>query len=196
MSTICPTPAHVLRALLVATLLHAGLAQADEAIWALLKTGGQVVLIRHGLTDPGVGDPPGFSLDDCKTQRNLSDRGRREAQRLGAAFKARSIPVARVLSSPWCRCIETARIAFGGSETNESLGNLYEHSQNSERQIAAFRALVDKVPPNGNLIMVTHGSTTLAFTGVSPATAEMVVVTPIGHGRVRVAGRIPVADAP
>jgi phosphohistidine phosphatase SixA len=184
------------RALLAAALLWPCAAHADEATWALLKKGGQVVLVRHALTDPGVGDPPGFALDDCKTQRNLSERGREEAQRLGAAIRARGIPVAKVLSSPWCRCIETAKIAFGGSETNAALGNLFEHPQNRERQLIAFRALVAKAPPKGNLILVTHGSTTLAFTGVSPATAEMVVVTPTGNGQVRVAGRIPVADAP
>jgi phosphohistidine phosphatase SixA len=195
-----PSPPKRLQAwralLVVLPLLWAGLVQADEETWALLKKGGQVVLIRHGLTDPGVGDPPGFALDDCKTQRNLSDRGRQEAQRLGEAFRTRGIPFARVLSSPWCRCVETARIAFGVAQTNAALSNLFEHAQNRERQIAAFRELVAKAPPKSNLILVTHGSTTLAFTGVSPATAEMVVLTPSGNGQFRVAGRIPVADTP
>ena len=168
---------------------------ADEATWALLKKGGQIVLVRHGLTDPGVGDPPGFALEDCKTQRNLSDAGRQEAQRLGAAFRTRAIPVARVLSSPWCRCIETATIAFGRPpQTHAALGNLFERQGQRDSQVAAFRDLVRQVPRQGNLVLVTHGSTTLAFTGVSPATAEMVVVTPGANGQYKVAGRIPVAD--
>jgi phosphohistidine phosphatase SixA len=195
MHTTRPKCVAACRALLAATVLWAGLAHADEATWALLKRGGQVVLVRHALTDPGVGDPPGFSLDDCKTQRNLSDRGREEAQRLGAAFRAHGVPMAKVLSSPWCRCIETARIAFGGSETNAALGNLFDLPQHRERQIAAFAELVSRAPKRGNLILVTHGSTTLAFTGVSPTTAEMVVVTPANDGQFRVAGRITVTDA-
>ena len=89
-----------------------GAAAASDQLWALLKGGGQVILIRHAITTPGVGDPPGMRLDDCSTQRNLTDEGRRDARRLGEAFRARGIPVGRVLSSPWCRCLETARLAF------------------------------------------------------------------------------------
>src|SRR5256885_17206726 len=88
-------------------------APVDEQTWGLPKGGGQVILIRHAITTPGVGDPPGMRLDDCSTQRNLTDEGRRDARRLGAGFDARGIVVDRVLSSPWCRCLETARLAFG-----------------------------------------------------------------------------------
>jgi broad specificity phosphatase PhoE len=180
--------AFVLLALLLPVAAH-----ADEALWALLKQGGQVVLIRHAATDPGVGDPPGFSLGDCKTQRNLSAAGRREAQRLGSAFRARAIPVGRVLSSPWCRCVETAQLAFGGSQTERALDNLFGRGENRERQLSAFRELVAAAPKEGNLILVTHGSTTSAFTGVSPGTAELVIVTPEG-ATFRLAGRIASAD--
>lgn len=194
---IAPWPALLpLLAFLAAAALVAAPARADDATWALLKKGGQVVLVRHALTDPGVGDPPGFALEDCKTQRNLSATGRGEAQRLGAAFRARSIPFARVLSSPWCRCIETAKIAFGSTpQTHAALGNLYDRPGNRDSQTAAFKELLAQAPKQGNLVLVTHGSTTLAFTGVSPATAEMVVVTPGANGEFKVAGRIPVAAA-
>jgi hypothetical protein len=90
-----------------------GRANADELLWAALKEGGHVILIRHATTDPGTGDPPGFKLGDCSTQRNLSEAGRIEARRIGDAFAQRSIPVGEVRSSRWCRCLETARIAFG-----------------------------------------------------------------------------------
>lgn len=196
-----PTPhrkagrSHLANALLTAALLWAGAAQADESLWRLLKNGGQVVLIRHAQTEPGVGDPPGFALGDCATQRNLSDAGRAQAQRLGAAFRERGVAIAGVLSSPWCRCIETAQIAFGGARTHAGLGNLFEHAQNREAQIAAFRALIAKAPKQGNLVLVTHGSTTLAFTGLSPAPAEIVIVTPGRRGEFRVAGRIALAEA-
>ena len=181
------------RAFLLLLFIFASPAQANDALWALLQRGGQVVLVRHAVTDPGVGDPPGFKLDDCATQRNLSAAGKAEAERLGAAIKARGVAVARVLTSPWCRCVDTARIAFGGADVDATLGNLFTHPQNRERQVADFRRLVAAAPDKGNLFLVTHGATTLAFTGVSPGTAEMVIVTPQRDGQFQVAGRIPLA---
>ena len=179
--------------LAIAFLAVALPAWADDALWALLEKGGQVVLVRHGLTTPGVGDPPGFKPGDCATQRNLVDEGRREAQRLGAALRARKVRVARVLSSPWCRCIETARIAFGAEPAiDDALSNLFDHSSNRDRQVAAIRKLVASAPKQGNLFLVTHGSTTAAFTGINQGTAEMVIVTPEGDDRYRVAGRLAV----
>ena len=107
----------LLRAALAATLLSLvpgpGGAMASEALWALLKGGGQVVLMRHAVTTPGVGDPPGMRLDDCPSQRNLTDEGRRHARRTGDTFRERGAVVDRLLASPWCRCLETARLAFG-----------------------------------------------------------------------------------
>ena len=183
----------MLRTILLLLILLPPVASADDSLWALLKQGGQVVLIRHAVTDPGVGDPPGFKLDACATQRNLSAEGRDEAQRLGAAFRAHGVPIARVLSSPWCRCLDTARIAFGGASVHTALGNLFDRGENRERQIAAFREIVAAAPKQGNLILITHGSTTAAFTGINQATAEAVVVTPEGGGKYRVAGRLPLA---
>ena len=170
---------------------------ADEALWALLKKGGQVVLVRHAVTDPGFGDPPGFSLHDCKTQRNLSAEGRKEARRLGAAFRARGIPVGRVLSSPWCRCLETAKLAFGqfgAARSDGTLANLFGRGENAELQKAAFRKLASTPPAEGNLVLVTHGSTVAAFTGISPGTTELVIVAP-GVGGHRVAGRLSVGPS-
>ena len=170
--------------------LAQGLAQ-DEALWALLQRGGQVVMIRHGLTDAGVGDPAGFRVDDCSTQRNLNEEGRREAQRLGEALRARKVPVANVLSSPWCRCLDTARLAFGrAAQVEPALGNLFGRHEREAVQVPQLRKLVRAPAGGGNLFLVTHGSTTLALTGVSPATAEMVVLTPQADGGFRVAGRL------
>ena len=181
----------LLLALLCSALL-APAARADEQLWRLLQGGGQVVLVRHAVTDAGVGDPPGFRLDDCATQRNLSAEGRREAQRLGEALRARKVPVEKVLASPWCRCVETARLAFGSApEPHAALSNLFGRHERAPEQVAAMRRLVQRPPGGGNLFLVTHGSTTLALTGVSPGTAEMVVLTPQAGG-FRVAGRLAV----
>lgn len=175
---------------LLVGVLAAPVAWADEALWALLQRGGQVVLVRHVVTEPGVGDPPGFRLDDCRTQRNLSEQGRRDAQRLGEALRARKVPVARVLASPWCRCIDTARLAFGAApQLHPALGNLFGRREREAQQVAELRTLV-RAPAAGNLFLVTHGSTTLALTGVSPGTGEMVVLTPQPDGGFRVAGRL------
>ncbi|MBA3253795.1 MAG: histidine phosphatase family protein [Pseudomonadota bacterium] len=163
-------------------------ALADEALWSLLNKGGQVVLMRHAVTTPGVGDPPGFRLDDCGTQRNLTDEGRRDARRVGAAFRARGIVIENVYSSPWCRCVETANLAFGKSEISTALGNLFTHPENRERQVREMRELISVRTPQ-NRVLVSHGATILALTSVSLGTAEMLVVTPQSDGRFVVNGR-------
>jgi broad specificity phosphatase PhoE len=176
---------------LLACVALQGAAQADEKVWAALKAGGHVILMRHGLTTPGVGDPEGMRLEDCATQRNLNDEGRHEARAAGDALRKRKVPVGRVLSSPWCRCIETATLAFGRmDEVSPPLANLFGRPENREKQVAAMRKLVSERIKGGNLVLVSHGSTISALTGVAPATAEMVVVTPRGGGKFEVVGRV------
>jgi phosphohistidine phosphatase SixA len=165
-------------------------AQADDALWELLRGGGQVVLMRHAVTTPGVGDPPGFRLDDCATQRNLTDEGRADARRVGAAFRTRAVPVGRVLSSPWCRCVETARLAFGGSELWTPLSNLFDNRAREPEQMRALREVAGRRPTGGNLLLITHGSVVLPLAGIQPAPAELVILTPDDAGRFRVAGRL------
>jgi phosphohistidine phosphatase SixA len=166
-------------------------AMASDDLWALLEGGGQVILIRHAVTTPGVGDPPGMRLDDCSTQRNLTDEGRSQARRTGEAFRARGIAVDRVLASPWCRCLETARLAFGNpAEISESLGNLFGRQENQARQVIELQAMVGTWRAKGNLVLVSHGSTILALTGVSPEPAEMVIATPQPGRKFAVAGRL------
>jgi phosphohistidine phosphatase SixA len=164
---------------------------ADADVWKTLEAGGQVVLMRHGITTPGAGDPPGMRLDDCSTQRNLTEVGRRHAREVGEAFRTRNVAVERVLTSPWCRCRETAQLAFGGiAEVSQPLGNLFGRHENEASQVKALRALVANWRGKGNLVLVSHGSTILALTGVSPDTAEMVIVTPQVAGDFTVAGRL------
>jgi len=167
------------------------LAAADDAAtWELLRGGGQVVLMRHAITTPGVGDPAGFRLDDCATQRNLTDGGRADAKRVGAAFQTRAIPVSRVLSSPWCRCLETARLAFGRAEVWTPLSNLFDNRAREAEQMRALREIAGRRPTGGNLLLITHGSVVLPLTGIQPAPAEMVVLMPEGPDRFKIAGRL------
>src|SRR5688500_15071946 len=174
---------------ILALLLLPASAAADEKLWSLLKAGGQVILIRHTITAPGAGDPPGMRLDDCRTQRNLTDAGRQHARRIGEEWRKRGIPLERVISSPWCRCLETARLAFGKAEISEALSNLFGRSENSERQVREMRALVSRHAGKGNLVLVSHGSTISALTGISPGTGEMVVLS-----KGAVAGRLSVPE--
>ncbi len=164
---------------------------ADDGLLALLQRGGQVVLMRHAQTDPGVGDPEGMVLADCATQRNLSAAGRAQAAAAGAAWRARQLPIERLVSSPWCRCMETARIAFWRvPESAPALGNLFGRGDPQGRQVAQMKALVEP-PAGGNRVLVSHGSTIQALSGVYLAPAEMLVITPLGGGRFTVAGRLP-----
>jgi phosphohistidine phosphatase SixA len=178
--------------LVVAAALPAFAASTDE-LWALLRGGRQIVLLRHGTTTPGVGDPPGFRLDDCRTQRNLVEAGREESRRVGAAFRAQRVPVGRVLSSPWCRCLETARLAFGRADPWAALANLFGRQERAE---ALRTALGEPPPADGTLVLVSHGSTISSATGVMPAMGEFVVVTPEGGGRFTIAGRMPPSALP
>ena len=166
-------------------------ATASDALWDKLKAGGQVVLMRHAVTTPGVGDPDGMRLDDCATQRNLTGEGRRHARQTGEAFRARGVAVERLLSSPWCRCMETAALAFGAEpQRSDALSNLFGRQDNRSKQVAELEALVSKWQGRGNLVLVSHGSTIVALTGVSPEPAEMVIVTPQPGGKFAVAGRL------
>jgi broad specificity phosphatase PhoE len=181
----------IVAGLLLALVLLPIRVAANDALWEKLKAGGQVVLMRHAITTPGVGDPPEMRLDDCATQRNLTDDGRRHARRTGEAFRARGVTVERLLSSPWCRCIETARLAFGVEPQKlDALSNLFGRPENRSKQVEELDALVSKWHGKGNLVLVSHGSTIVALTGVSPEPAEMVIVTPRPGGKFAVAGRL------
>jgi broad specificity phosphatase PhoE len=166
-----------MRTLVCALLLLPGIAAGNEGAWPLLQGGGQIILMRHAVTTLGTGDPPGMRLDDCSTQRNLSEEGRAHARRIGEEFRRRRIPIGRVLSSPWCRCLETARLAFGRVKVSQPLGNLFGRHENRESQVRQMREILQQESRQGNLILITHGSTILALTGVSPATGEMVIVS-------------------
>jgi phosphohistidine phosphatase SixA len=182
-------------ALILVLLGLPGTAGANEALWDLLKSGEQVAVIRHASTVPGFGDPPGFRLDDCATQRNLSEAGRDESRRIGAVLRDRGVPVGRVLSSRWCRCLDTARLAFGTAEPWAPLDSFFDDRSREPEQTREVRLLAGVRPLTGNLVLVTHQVNITALTGIFPAQGEMVILTPLGDGKFRVAGRLRPAEA-
>src|SRR5512134_2551970 len=115
------------------------LAASEEVAWNALRAGG-IAIFRHA-NAPGVYDPPGMRLDDCATQRNLDETGREEARRIGAAFRSHAIPVAKVLSSRWCRCMDTARLAFGDVEHWEPIDGAGPGSALEARRTADVRRM-------------------------------------------------------
>lgn len=164
---------------LVVLLCLLASARADEAGLAALQAGGHVAVIRHALTTPGVGDPRGFRLEDCATQRNLTEEGREEARALGRLLRERNVRVDRVLASEWCRAAETAALLGAGPVGKEpALNDLYGRPQNRAPQVEALRALIAAWQGRGTLLLVTHGSVTGALMGVNPGTAEGVVLAP------------------
>lgn len=173
-----------------ALLLAASRTAADPTLWGELRGGGLVVLIRHTETDPGVGDPPGFRLEDCATQRNLSAAGRAQAKMLGEAFRRERVPVAQVLSSEWCRCRDTAILAFGRYEAWPALNNVFGRPQNEPEQTRAIRSRAGAFAGSGNLVLVTHGSVIGPVAGVGAAQGELVLMRPAGPGKLDLAGRL------
>ena len=156
----------------------AALAGADSDVWRLLRAGGLAVLLRHAQTDPGLGDPPGFRPHQCATQRNLSAAGRAQARRIGEAFREQRIAVAAVRSSAWCRCIDTARLAFGRVEPWPALDSFFAGQGDAAAQSRAVRRGLTGLRPPANWVLVTHQVNITALTGETPAMGELLLVRP------------------
>lgn len=178
-----------LAAVLIA-ILAAVPAGATEAGWALLRNGGQVVLINHAHA-PGSGDPANFDLEDCTTQRNLSDRGRQQARRMGALFFARAAPIAQVLTSRYCRARDTADLAFGEDvvEIFEALDYFEPGSKAEKIQTEAVLERIRGYSGAGNLLMVTHQPNIQALAGVAAREGEAIILSRSSDG-IGVAARI------
>ena len=165
--------------LALSLIIAPGVAADDsKEAWAALVKGGHVALIRHGNAPPGYGgDPPGFKIDDCKTQRNLDETGREQARALGEAFRKRGVRVDRILSSPWCRCLETARLmAVGPVETSWAL--VPDTAPSVPVRLPELKAMVSAWRGPGALVLVTHALTVRALLGFLPTQGETVVLKP------------------
>lgn len=176
--------------LLLPLLLGFASARAEGDPWPLLKQPGAIILFRHA-TAPGTGDPAGFVLGDCATQRNLDEKGRAEARALGEAFRARGIAVGRVLSSQWCRARETAELAFPGQVAEEPAFNSFFGNRADEPEATArARQILMGWQGPGVLVAVTHQVNITALTGIAPRSGEGVIVR-FQAGGIEVLGRLP-----
>lgn len=162
----------------------------DDPAWAALARGGHVILMRHAATVPGTGDPPGFRLDDCATQRNLSDAGRQDARTAGERLRRNGVRVDEVLTSAWCRCRDTAELmAVAPVRVEPAINSFFDGQGDREAQTQAARRLVASWRGPGNRLMVTHQVNITGLTGVFPQQGEMLVLAPTGDGFTAV-GRI------
>ena len=155
-----------------------GRAQAsDDALFDALRQGGTVLMLRHAQTEAGVGDPPGFRLGQCGTQRNLSEAGRAQSRRIGQALAAQGLVPRAVRSSGWCRCIDTAEPAFGRHEIWPALHSFFaERAAQRDPQTAELRRALAGLPAPGFEAWVTHQVNITALTGTWVGMGEAVVI--------------------
>ena len=152
-------------------------AQPDDALLRELRAGA-VVLMRHSQTTPGVGDPPGWRLDHCESQRNLAPEGIEHARRVGQWFKARQLRVSAVRNSPWCRTRDTATLAFDRHDDWPALANIFQDRSGADAQATAVKQYIASVKPGELVVLVSHGSTIghIVPGGAGLASGESVVV--------------------
>lgn len=178
----------VLAVLIIMAWVQPG--SASDTAWQALRAGGTVALLRHARA-PGAGDPQGFRLDDCSTQRNLSSEGREQARKLGEEFRKRRIPVQRILSSRWCRSLDTARLAFGSlTEPYPPLDSFFSERGQQETQTQIVLRLVESWRSEGVLALVTHQVNISALTGVFLSEGEVLVLKPKPTTGFEIVGRI------
>ena len=193
------TTASVSRRALSSTLLTLTTVAGGRAVfaqsnpWAALRHPGCFALIRHA-TAPGTNDPPGFRLDDCATQRNLSIEGRAQAARIGDLFHANGIAAAEVYSSQWCRCLDTATLMkLGEVRPQPRLNSFFQDRSRETGQIEALRQWIGQLGLANPTVFVTHQVVVTALSQIFPASGEIVVMQRLPDGQLAVQGRLPTA---
>jgi phosphohistidine phosphatase SixA len=150
---------------------------ASEQPWKLAQDGDKIILIRHSLA-PGGGDPAGFKVENCKTQRNLNRTGINQSKKIGKLFKKNKIPIDQVLSSQWCRCKDTAKYAFGKFKEFDALNSTFQspYDKNETKQLKELYNFVSKWNGKGkNLVLITHYSIITAVSNSVPSSGEIVI---------------------
>ena len=177
---------------LMSVSLSANAAQVNnKSLWDLLKSGNHFVLIRHALA-PGGGDPTNFTVDDCSTQRNLSNEGRAQSVAIGELFRANGIASTRVLSSQWCRCLETARLmSLGEIEEFSTLNSFFQAYEREGLQTQLLNSWLSKQDLSVPTVLVTHQVNITALTNAFPSSGEIILVKRTETGAFELAGRYP-----
>lgn len=164
--------------------------KGKEALWQALKAGTAFAIMRHAIA-PGTGDPANFKLEDCSTQRNLSDDGREQARRAGQLFRSNSIDDAFIYTSQWCRCRETAKfLAIGPARDLSSLNSFFEAYERRDQQTRQLKSWFQTRPTGKPLILVTHQVNISALTGAGTRSGEILFVKPTSGGQYTVLGSI------
>ena len=151
-------------------------ADSNQNVINELKKGGNLIFIRHAYA-PGGGDPKNFDINECKTQRNLSNSGRDQAKKIGSFFKDNNIPISKVYSSEWCRCKETASIAFNDFETKSFLNSFFssQFAKNKDLQMKRLKTFINNWDKNKNLVFVTHYVVISESLNYAPSSGEIVI---------------------
>ena len=151
-------------------------AEITDKILNELQNGGNIIFIRHAYA-PGGGDPENFDISDCSTQRNLNDNGRNQSKKIRNLFKRNEVPIDKVISSEWCRCKETASIAFNEFKTKNFLNSFYspKFAKNKKKQIKNLKNYINNWDGNKNLVLVTHYVVILEALDYAPRSGEIVI---------------------
>ena len=151
-------------------------ADLDKNLVSELKDGGKLIFIRHAYA-PGGGDPNSFNLNDCSTQRNLSNEGKNQAKNIGEFFKKNKIKIDKVISSEWCRCKDTSSLAFGSFETKNFLNSFYssKFAKNKNSQMLDLRKYIKNFKSKKNLVLVTHYVVISEALNYAPSSGEIVI---------------------
>jgi len=176
--------------LAMALVPRASAARDDSQLWQAVARGGHVLLMRHALA-PGGGDPAGFRLDECATQRNLNGEGQDQARRIGDAFRRAGVTRAQVFSSRWCRCLETGRLlALGKVTPLTALDSFISNPEREREQTSEILAFIKAADLSTPLVLVTHQVNITVLTGVSPGSGEIIVARSKPDGTLLVVGRL------
>jgi len=166
-----------LAALLFLVWLHALPVQAGPLADAVEEIDADVLFLRHALA-PGFGDPANFSIDDCRTQRNLSQSGREQSHRIGDYLRGEELDIQVILSSRWCRCVETAaELGMGPFTTHDGLNSFFDGHVDRGETLALLRQHLDQIkasPSSGITLMITHQVVITGITGIAPASGGFV----------------------
>jgi phosphohistidine phosphatase SixA len=172
------------------SVIQAYAAGDETALWEALRSGNHLALLRHAVA-PGTGDPSDFQIGDCTTQRNLSDAGRAQSERIGARFRANAIERAQVLSSQWCRCVETAKLlGLGPVRELPLLNSFFRSDERREPQTRQLRQWISERDLSQPLVLVTHQVNITALTDVYPQSGELVIIRRDEVGELSVVGTI------